>query len=378
MGGCAFPARPAEAGEFAKMKLTKFMSLALAATALAPLTPALAADYEPPIYVDQAPEYVPVEIGSGWYLRGDVAYTFKRSYKNSSFSLDDTLFDNNLIGLGWVGPFDIFSYSEKESPVSGSVGFGYHFNDFLRADVNVGLLANDRYSGSAHLVAGYLTPPSLVDSLNPDVTRFPDFGCLGSRTVTTSRVTTTLDADGNPVKSEPVTTIDNDTDWRRDCMVEASARNSAWNGMLNGYIDLGTFAGITPYVGAGIGALMTRTKVSASARCDNSSVSNTRNVGDPSSDTGMVTTQTTTTFNCRGGDNQTVEVGSLSHTDFHLLYGLSAGLSYQISQNTSLDVGYQYLNAPGIKYYAVSDDGVVQRKGMDAHQVKVGLRYDLW
>jgi len=92
----------------------------------------------------------------------------------------------------------------------------------------------------------------------------------------------------------------------------------------------------------------------------------------------MVTTQTTTTFNCRGGDNQTVEVGSLSHTDFHLLYGLSAGLSYQISQNTSLDVGYQYLNAPGIKYYAVSDDGVVQRKGMDAHQVKVGLRYDLW
>ena len=360
------------------MKLTKFMSLALAATALAPLTPALAADYEPPIYVDQAPEYVPVEIGSGWYLRGDVAYTFKRSYKNSSFSLDDTLFDNNLIGLGWVGPFDIFSYSEKESPVSGSVGFGYHFNDFLRADVNVGLLANDRYSGSAHLVAGYLTPPSLVDSLNPDVTRFPDFGCLGSRTVTTSRVTTTLDADGNPVKSEPVTTVDNDTDWRRDCMVEASARNSAWNGMLNGYIDLGTFAGITPYVGAGIGALMTRTKVSASARCDNSSVSNTRNVGDPSSDTGMVTTETTTTFNCRGGDNQTVEVGSLSHTDFHLLYGLSAGLSYQISQNTSLDVGYQYLNAPGIKYYAVSDDGVVQRKGMDAHQVKVGLRYDLW
>lgn len=360
------------------MKLTKFMSLALAATALAPLTPALAADYEPPIYVDQAPEYVPVEIGSGWYLRGDVAYTFKRSYKNSSFSLDDTLFDNNLIGLGWVGPFDIFSYSEKESPVSGSVGFGYHFNDFLRADVNVGLLANDRYSGSAHLGAGYLNSTDPAVWFGQGLATVPDFGCLGSRTITTTTTKTTLDGEGKEVTGTPKIETTVNADWRRDCMVEASARNSAWNGMLNGYIDLGTFAGITPYVGAGVGALMTRTKVSASARCEDSSVSTITPKGDVSDKDGMIVTETTTTFNCRGGDNQTVEVGSLSHTDFHLLYGLSAGLSYQISQNTSLDVGYQYLNAPGIKYYAVSDDGVVQRKGMDAHQVKVGLRYDLW
>ena len=361
------------------MKLTKFMSLALAATALAPLTPALAADYEPPIYVDQAPEYVPVEIGSGWYLRGDVAYTFKRSYKNSSFSLDDTLFDNNLIGLGWVGPFDIFSYSEKESPVSGSVGFGYHFNDFLRADVNVGLLANDRYSGSAHLGAGYLNSTDPAVWFGQGLATVPDFGCLGSRTTTEQVIETkTVTVDGKDTEVATTTnSAHTDPDWRRDCIVNASARNSAWNGMLNGYIDLGTFAGITPYVGAGIGALMTRTKAFATATCRDETLTSLVNTRDDITNT-RKSTETTTTFNCRGGDNQTVEVGSLSHTDFHLLYGLSAGLSYQISQNTSLDVGYQYLNAPGIKYYAVSDDGVVQRKGMDAHQVKVGLRYDLW
>lgn len=367
------------------MKLTKFLSLALPATALAPLATAHAADYEPPIYVDQAPEYVPVEIGAGWYLRGDVAYTFKRSYKNSSYSLDDTLFDNNLIGLGWVGPFDIFSYSEKESPASGSVGFGYHFNDFLRADVNVGMLANDRYSGSAHLVAGYLAPYGLADTLDSRFDRRigsnvlnPDFGCLGNRTTTTTTTTTKLDGEGKEVTGTPKVETAVAPDWRRDCMVEASARNSAWNGMLNGYIDLGTFAGITPYVGAGVGALMTRTKVSASARCQDSLVSTITPKGDVSDKDGLVVTETTTTFNCRSGDNETVEVGSLSHTDFHLLYGLSAGLSYQISKNTSLDIGYQYLNAPGIKYYAVNADGVAERKGMDAHQVKVGLRYDLW
>ncbi len=362
------------------MKLTKVLGLALAATAMVPLAPALAADYEPPIYVDQAPEYVPVEVGSGWYLRGDVGYTFKRSYKNSSFSLDDTLFDNNLIGLGWIGPFDIFSYSKKESPVSGSVGFGYHFNDFLRADVNVGLLANDRYSGSAHLFAGYINPPVLIDSLNPAVSRYPDFGCLGSRTTTQQIVETKTVTGDDGKETEVSTTLNNshtDPDWRRDCMVGVSARNSAWNGMLNGYVDLGTFAGFTPYVGAGVGALMTRTKVAATATCRNETLTSLVNTNDDLAKT-RTTTETTTSFTCRSGDNEPTEVGSLSHTDYHLLYGLSAGFSYQISKNTSLDVGYQYLNAPGIKYYAVNDEGIAERKGMDAHQVKVGLRYDLW
>ena len=39
--------------------------------------PAIAADYEPPIVIDQPVEEVPVEIGSGWYLRGDIGYNFQ-------------------------------------------------------------------------------------------------------------------------------------------------------------------------------------------------------------------------------------------------------------------------------------------------------------
>ena len=37
---------------------------------------AFAADYDPPIVVDQPVEDVPVEVGSGWYLRGDIGYNF--------------------------------------------------------------------------------------------------------------------------------------------------------------------------------------------------------------------------------------------------------------------------------------------------------------
>ena len=39
--------------------------------------PALAADYDPPIVIDQPVEEVPVEVGSGWYLRGDIGYNFQ-------------------------------------------------------------------------------------------------------------------------------------------------------------------------------------------------------------------------------------------------------------------------------------------------------------
>ena len=52
------------------------LALLLAAAALGPLPAAYAADYDPPIIVEEATEYVPVEVGSGWYLRGDVGYNF--------------------------------------------------------------------------------------------------------------------------------------------------------------------------------------------------------------------------------------------------------------------------------------------------------------
>ena len=65
------------------MKPVLRIALALFAVGLAPLH-ALAADYDPPIYVDEAPEYQPVEIGSGWYLRGDVGYAFSHPFKDDS------------------------------------------------------------------------------------------------------------------------------------------------------------------------------------------------------------------------------------------------------------------------------------------------------
>ena len=90
--------------------------------ALALSAPAFAADYDPPIYIEEAPEFVPVEIGSGWYLRGDVTYDApSRPY---DFSVAGSEVDNHRFG--------------------GGVGFGYHFSDNFRADLTIAYLGGDK------------------------------------------------------------------------------------------------------------------------------------------------------------------------------------------------------------------------------------------
>lgn len=352
------------------MSLNFRLLASCAMLAVVPATQALAADYDPPIFIEQAPEWVPVEIGSGWYLRGDISHAFKRSYKDTAISVDDGLFDNNIVGLGWAGPVDFFSLKEKKSPVSGSVGFGYRFNEFLRADVNIGMLGKETYSGSAHLSAGYIEPFQLINPMNPGLFKVPDYGCLGSRSTTITEVTTTIDENGQPVEGAPVVNSWVDPDWRRDCMVYASAENTAWNGLANGYVDLGTYSGFTPYVGAGFGVLYTSSKISLDANCQDDSFEEVQTQNN-------VVRTTKVNFDCRGagGDHQ---VASYKGTDYNFMYGLSAGVAYQVSDNTKIDVGYQYLSAPDIRYYTIADNGVQARKGLDSHQIKVGLRYEIW
>lgn len=115
-----------------------------------------------------------------------------------------------------------------------------------------------------------------------------------------------------------------------------SAENTVWSGMANVYADLGTVAGFTPYVGAGAGMVYSRTKV---------------DVGLP--------------FGFSERDDQ-----------YKFAYSLNAGVAYQMTQNLLLDVGYQYLSAPDLDYVDV--DTFETKSGVDYHQVKVGLRYELW
>lgn len=245
------------------MRLSLKSCLLAAAFPLAPCA-AFAADYEPPLVVEQTPEYVPVEVGSGWYLRGDIGYDVNKPYGDADF--------------GVAGVDD----EQDRFPISGSIGFGYHFTDYLRADLNVGYLPGNR------ITASY------------------DDG-----------IATTASAD---------------------------IRNKAWYAMANAYVDLGTYAGITPYVGAGIGIYRS----------------------DYDLDATYADALGATAF----GD---------SDIQYSLAYTLNAGLAYRVTPNLAIDLGYQFLAAPNAEYAKVdSVSSYSLGKGLKYHQVRLGLRYDLW
>src|SRR3977135_3321856 len=86
---------------------------------------AYAADYEPPIVVDQPVEEVPVEVGSGWYLRGDIGYTFDLQARGD---FDVRTFDPTT-GIYSPGVFDTASLGDA---LTWCAGLGYNFSGIIR------------------------------------------------------------------------------------------------------------------------------------------------------------------------------------------------------------------------------------------------------
>lgn len=278
------------------MTLLSRLALSLAAVTALPLGPALAADYDPPIIVDEQPEYVPVEVGSGWYLRGDIGYVVTDSMGGVDYRTFDGVTYSNAS----------FATTDMSSDFSFGGGFGYRFNDWFRADATVeGLRA--RFSGTT---------------------------------------VSATECPGGPVGTT--------------CRSEDSARFSSIGAMANGYVDLGTYVGLTPYVGAGAGY----TRVSWSNLTNQSYC-----VG------GACPVPPALTPVSHGGE-----------ASWRFTYALMAGLAYDVSRNVKLDLGYKYRKVNGGDMFgwdatsagagATGVQGV--DKGFSTHEVKVGLRYELW
>lgn len=278
------------------MKLALRIAFLTAAAAVMPGV-ATAADYEPPIVIDEAPEVVPVEVGNGWYLRGDVGYVV--ATKSSAFTY--RTFDPASAGYGSGSFID----GGLNKPFTYGLGAGYHFNDMLRADFTVDAM-RARFSGQTF--GALPCTPALVGT-----------GC----------------------RSEDRSSI------------------SAYSFMLNGYVDLGTVAGFTPYIGAGAGY----SYVSWSSLDSK-------------------------TF-CVGGSCGNSYLGLSKHggtTDWRFTWQAMAGVAYALSKNLKLDVGYRYRQIEKGDMFnwdggsrAAGATGIQGQDGrLQQHEVRVGLRYDLW
>ena len=277
------------------MKLSLRIALSLAA--LAPFA-AHSADYDPPIFVEEAAEYVPVEVGSGWYLRGDVGYVF----------------DKNIDGVDYTFTDPISLLEEPASFTSASIdtdftwggGFGYRFTDYFRADAT-------------------------VDGFRADF-------------------------NGSTASDETCTGLPNDG---TTCRSENSSEVSAISVMANGYVDLGTYVGITPYVGAGLGySFVSWSDLNDTTYCVDGG-------GDVCVPPGFAVDSTT-----HGGED-----------GWRFTYALMAGFAYDLSNNFKLDVGYKYRSIDGGDMFGWDSPqtfGDGSHDNIDSHEVRLGLRYELW
>lgn len=263
----------------------------------------IAADLDQPVFVEQAPDYQPVEIGNGWYIRGDIGYAASYNGGTHTYRTYDpttTLYSPQT-----------FVTSSTDADISVGVGAGYQFNDWFRMDGTA-----ERFSGAFTGTTVGLSPCSTL------------------------------------VAYTGTTCASNDTQ-----------DYTAYQLMANAYVDLGTYVGVTPYLGAGIGFTgITYGTLTNSLYC----------VPGASA--------------CPVGATAIAPVTHAGESDWRLTYSAMAGIGYTMSQNVKLDVGYRYskiasgnqfkFDAASIAAGATGTQG--KDAGFDRHEFKVGVRYALW
>lgn len=315
------------------MGKTKALLLAGATTALS--SAAFAADLPPPPMLEPAPApYAAVAEFSGWYLRGDVGVGINDRPRLKTSP--DPLAVLGGIGNGVTLTSSTYSFQNQDLTSSGliSAGIGYQFNNWFRFDVT------GEYRGGAHLSASDQYN-SVGTYVGPVPAGFTGAGPHG---------------------------------------YNASLRNfysghiSSIVAMANGYFDLGSWNGVTPYIGAGVG-MAYNTMSGLSDNGFNYVTLTDRGVG--------ATAGVSQTTGYPSGGYWT----NKSKTNF--AWALMAGLSYNVSSNLKLELGYRYMNLGSVSsgkqqcYNANGTIGgggcnyVVSTQKLGSHDLRIGMRWML-
>lgn len=245
-----------------------------------------AADLLAPPPVAEPVAYPVTELGSGWYLRGDLAYTAFDKVKEAPF--------------GQGVPFDRMAL--KETWGAGG-GLGYKFNNWLRAD---------------------LTADWRADA---------DFRAYSSRTNYTQGFST------DRAKLEVGTLL------------------------LNGYVDLGTWWGVTPYVGAGLGGAQNFFhRYTAQVTCLTPVCGSGQDPLDPAFVPFPL-----------GPQNPPSIVPS--RTSYNFAWALMGGVAVDLPAGFKLDVGYRYANVGEVRTRLDAYGVGTRLEPVGLHEVRAGIRY---
>ena len=269
---------------------------------------ARAADLLPPPI--EAPLRGAVEDPSGFYLRADFGYSNQNaSNLRSTFGDGSTLASLNASD----GPVGV-----GDSPLLG-LGVGYQFNSWLRTDIT----GEYRPGANYHASTEYK-----YDAIN---------------------TTTGVNSSICPLTASALNVYD--TTASTACGDEYAALVKSGLFLANAYLDMGTWQGLTPYVGAGVGVV---------------------------------------TYQVSGmKDTSLYPLGPFgfagNRTDVNLAWALTAGASMRLTSNLLLDLSYRYTNMGTFSTGQVQCNNQAfnnchfetQHFGMSSNDVRVGLRWML-
>jgi opacity protein-like surface antigen len=259
---------------------------------------AQAADLPP---LPEAPLPPPAEFAGNWYIRGDVGVA---SYSTGRWTQQVTGLNpgDQLLSAGFIS-------KSIQEPAFLDAGLGYQLNPWFRADVT-----------AEYRTAVGLRGVFQETTFNP----FVPFAFLGQNEYPGTLQSTLV--------------------------------------MANAYADLGTWYGLTPYVGAGAG--MVRHALSGVT------------------DSGVAWTGTA--FNPNNTPNGPLTpvafspLANKSKTNF--AWALMAGLSYNISPNLKLDLGYRYMNLGDIPSSSINcicgqTFPGFKVKDLTSNEFRIGMRW---
>ncbi len=282
-------------------------------------TPAVAADFKPYAPPEPPPVEEPVEWGSGWYLRGDIGW-------------------QNVQLPAVTGDFG--TIKGIDNIVSGGLGGGYQFNDWLRADLTV-----DRS----------------VFRMNRGLdTVWCPYGSVGLFR---------QDADGNET---PAGVFANPTE---TCTPRAKGTLNRTSFLVNGYLDLGHYWGFTPYVGAGLGASYNQSSSSLIYYRTSDGAPWGPDLTLPQGNVPQWITLNGAPWPIQLPFGPTNWNRYAEKKSWAFAWNLMAGFTYNLQDNLKLDIGYRYLNAGT---YTSLPGYWTQRPPVTgniiAQEVRVGLR----
>jgi len=245
------------------------------------VTTASAADLAPAPLMPPPPPPI-MESTGGLYLRGDIGVGH----------MGESTASSRITTPGYVVPDLRYDRTSFDGVAFGGVGIGYQYNSFVRFDV----------TGEYRTASRYNARISYRDDFNT--------GCFGGRCYD---------------------------------LYDASVRSMVF--LANGYLDLGTWRGLTPFIGAGVGVA-------------NHKVSGLTDVGYPTLGYGFAADKSRTSF----------------------AWALMAGVGFEVTRNLKMEVAYRYLNMGTAESGKIGCNfnvcaGETQRYKLQSHDVKVGFRY---